>query len=259
MCKHRSLLFAGMLLLFSTIAAAQQPAAPPQEPPVYTYVASWGVPRQQWDAFTAYAQQNTRPVLERLAANGAIISWGIFSTYVHEIDGETHGVWWSAPTLAGIERARAELISRPPSPAITAAKHRDYLFRSLVHRSRTTQPTAGVLLVSESLVLPGKGQDWRQLWEKYNRPVLDQLFANGTLTSYELEVEQVHTTDPGMRFVVYTAPSMDAVDKVNAAIAAAGSSRTPEEQRTIGQSFLALIDGKAHRDYMASVSAYMYK
>ncbi len=52
---------------------------------------------------------------------------------------------------------------------------------------------------------------------------------------------------------------MDAVDKVNAAIAAAGSSRTPEEQRTIGQSFLALIDGKAHRDYMASVSAYMYK
>src|SRR5439155_398866 len=50
MCKHRSLLFAGMLLLFSTIAAAQQPAAPPQEPPVYTYVASWGVPRQQWDA-----------------------------------------------------------------------------------------------------------------------------------------------------------------------------------------------------------------
>jgi hypothetical protein len=198
--------------------------------------------------------------LERLLAEGALVSYGAFTSIVHETGGTTHGVWWEAPSIAGIMRVRDELLQQPPNPAMVAATgHRDYFLRSLIHRSRSVSPTSGYVWVSYNQVQPGKAREWRELWEKYTKPVFDELLANGTFSMYEVQVEQVHTDDPGGRFVVYVAPSADAADKVRAAFAALSQKRGEVETRAIAGAFADVTVPGTHRDFFAQVVIYATK
>ncbi len=88
---------------------------------------------------------------------------------------------------------------------------------------------------------------------------IHSLVASGAVTSYSLEVEQVHTQDPGWRHLVYVAPSADGIDKVFAAIAAAGQKRSAEENGAIGDAFAAVTVPNAHRDYFARVTNTAHK
>jgi hypothetical protein len=248
-------------LLFTVLCLLLAPAVAPaqQQQDVYTFVAEWAVPRDQWDAYASFNEKNARPVLERMYANGTLVSWGNFATIVHDEAGITHGVWFQATSIANIERVLAELLKLPPNPAVAGAKHRDYLLRSLVRNARASGPTGGYLWVSATQVKPGKGQEWRDLWDKYTKPLYDELLANGTITYYELEVEQVHTDDSGWRYLVYIAPTVDGLDKIRAAIVARNQKRSPEENRAIGNEFAEVTVAGAHRDFFARVLSYALK
>lgn len=241
-------------LLVPALAQAQQ-----AEPAVYTFVAEWVLPRDKWDQFNADWEKNSKPVLERLSANGTLVGWGTFAAVVHEDGNTTHGTWWAATSIAGIERARTELIKQVNPTLGTATKHFDYLLRSLVRGTRATGPASGYLWVSSSMVQPGKGQDWRAHWQKYSKPVYDQLLKDGTITYYALDVEQVHTQASGLRFVVYITPGADGVDKVNAAFQAASQKRSEEERRAIGSAFADMVVAGAHRDFFAWIASYWTK
>ena len=254
--KKHTYVLAVVLLLLSSVALAQQPMA---EPPVFTYVAEWSVARAQWDEFGKNFEQNNRPILERLVANGTLVGWGSFATYVHKEDATTHGTWWSATSVANIEKARAELIKVPATPAMMQARHHDYLLRSLIHKGRTSKAGPGFLVVSENLTMPGKGQDWRQNWEKNVKPVFDELLAGGAITQYSVDVEQVHTQDPGSRFVWYTGGGADVVDKVGAALQAANEKRSEAERQAIQQANQGVTNGAMHRDYYATITNYAHK
>ncbi len=236
------------------VAKAQQ-----QEPPTYIYVAQWSVPRAQWGEFTANFEKNGRPLLERMFADGTIISWGAVATVVHEEQGPTHAVWWEAPSIAGIERVREELIKIPPTPGMLAGKHSDLFLRTLLRRVHASGPASGYLWGSHTTTQPGKGQQWRELIEKYIRPTLDELLANGTLTAFYLQVEHVHTQDPGGRHIVFLTPSAEALDKVNAAISALLQKRSAEENRAITAAFDEITVPGAHRDYFARILSYAQK
>ncbi len=240
-------------LVAAFVARAQQP-----EPLVYTYVALWGVPRAQWDEFTAFGERSIRPVLERRLADGTITSWGNFATVVHEVDGFTHGIWWQASSIATIERVREELIKLPPSPAITGARHRDHLFRSLIHRSHAASGS-GYLRVIARRVESGKGQEWRELWEKYDKPTYDELLANGTISFYEVQLEHIRTEDPRLRYTVYITPTADALDKVVAAFLALEQKHSPEERRAVDAAFREVIAAGTRRDYFARIVSYAQK
>jgi hypothetical protein len=230
------------------------------ETPYYVYVAQWAVPRAQWDAYVAGWEKDTKPVLERMTANGTLVSWGVFTTIVHEADGITHGVWWAGSSIAALERVREELIKMPPAPALTAAtRHRDYLLRNLLHRSKTTAPSSGYLHVASWVVKPGRGAEWRELWEKYNKAALEDQFAKGNLLFYSVDVEHVHTQDPGVREVVTISPNAEAEDQVSAAIAAVAEKRSAEERRAIADAFAEVLVPGSHRDYFARVLSWWHK
>jgi len=255
MSKRIYLVLAVLLvgLLVPLVATAQQP-----EPPVYTFVALWNVPRAQWAEFTAFWEKNARPVLDRLQADGTIIGYGSFASVVHTEEGYTHGNFWETTSLAAVERALGELLKLPPNPASLGARHRDRLFRSLIYRARAASGS-GYVWVSATQVKPGKGREARELWEKYSKPTYDELLANGTISLYKLEVEHVHTESPGWRGVVYVAPSADAVDKVRAAFLALEQKRSSEENRAIGDAFAEVTVAGAHWDFFARVTNYAHK
>ena len=249
-----SLLIAGFVLLLPVAAQA------PPEPPSYTFVAEWNVPRAQWAEVTANFEKNSRPVLDRLMAAGTLTGWGSFASAVHSVDGPTHGTWFSASSVANIQKAFDELVRAPVNPAMESARHWDYYLRSITSKSKSVSAgSSGYLWVSSTKVQPGKGGEWRDLWEKYGKPVFDELLANGTITSYSVDAEYVHTDDPGWRHIVYTAPSADAIDKFGAATQAANQKRTAEERRAIGDSFAAVTVAGTHRDFFARVVSYAHK
>ena len=64
------------LLLTAASAVAQQPPAGKTS---YTFVAEWQIARMQWGGFESDFDKNTRPVLEKLAANGTLTGWHLAS------------------------------------------------------------------------------------------------------------------------------------------------------------------------------------
>jgi hypothetical protein len=244
-----------VLLLLGSLARAQ-----PQEPAYYTFVAEWAIERTQWGEFISNFERNSRPVLERMLADGTIAGWGAFETVVH-LDGEpTHGIWWVSRTIAGIERTRAEMIRQAQSPALLSARmHRDYFLSSALHKARAGSGSGGYLYVSSYLVQPGKGQQWRQLWDKYQQPVLDELLASGVLVFYGIDTEYVHTADPGLRFVVVGSASAEAEDRIAAAFAAAAGKRSAEENRAISAAFGEVLQAGTHRDFFVRLIAWAHK
>lgn len=235
-------------------------AASAQEPTHYTFVAEWAIERNQWQEFTTHFEKNVRPTLERLMADGTINGWGAFEAIVHQPNETTHGTWWTATSIANLERARGELIKIPPSPSMANAKiHRDYLLRSLMRTARATAAASGYLWVSSSMVKPGQGQAWRENFEKYNKPTYDQLSSGGTVTYFAVDVEQVHTEDSGLRFVVYISPGVDGPDKVSATFGAVAQKRSAEERRAIAETFANLTVPGTHRDFFARVISYAQK
>lgn len=250
-----------MLMLCALLLAAGSVSAQQMEPTTYTFVAEWQIPRAQWANFVADFEKNTRPVLEKMAANGTLVAWGAFETIVHTEEGMTHGTWWSSNTVAGIESTRAELLkaSTASSSLGSATKHRDYYLRSLIGNGKAAAGTNGYLSVSSYLVKPGQGQEWRQMWEKNNKAIYDDLVAKGLVLGYSIDVEDIHTDNPGWRHVVSMSPNADAEDKIGAAFDAANAKRSAQEQQAMTAAMANVLEPGTHRDGYAKIIRYWHK
>jgi hypothetical protein len=258
MLKSSFVGLAALVCVLSAGAPAAAQTAAAAEP--YTYVAEWNIPRGQWGTFTSDFDANTKPVLEKLAAAGTLISWGAYENIVHTPNGYSHGVWWSATSYAGIEKARLELVKAASgSTSLTAATaHRDYYLRSIAGAGKTSSGE-GYLSIAHYLLKPGKGQEWKQMWEKNSKPLLDELLGKGALLAYSVDVEDVHTDSPMWRHVVTVSPSAAADDQYVAADDAASAKLTPEERRTRGLMMEAVLEPGAHRDDYARILRFWQK
>jgi hypothetical protein len=243
-----------LLLALPVAAGAQQPA-----PPVYTFVAEWSVQRDKWLETSAFMDKSLRPIMERLVSDGTLVNFGTYETLVHQEDAETHGLWWSATSVAGIEKARLEAIKVPQPPGLLGARHHDYFLRKAVGTQRTGSGSGGYLRVASYVLQPGKGMQWREWWDKYTKPVYDALVADGTLLFYTMYVQQVATSNPSTRMVVSVAPSAEALDKAYAAFNAASEKRSAEERTAVDAAAAATVVADSTRGYLARVSAYSMK
>ena len=240
--------------LMPSVSSAQQAA-----PTGYTFVAEWDAPRDKWPEVAAYAEKNWRPLLERLVADGTLTNFGIYETVVHMPGDMTNGLWWSSNTMAGIEKARLEALKIPSAPALAAAKHRDYFLRTLIWKSRPGSGSGGYLRVATTVVQPGKGAQWRALWEKYSQPFYEEQLANGTFSGYGVQLEQVVTDDPGVRMVVSIGPSAEALDKAQNASNALNAKRSQDERDAITAAFNQVTVPGAARTYLARLTSFATK
>src|SRR5258708_37046525 len=70
---------AGLLVI--VLAVMLVPAALPQmepTPTVYTFVSQFQVPRANWAGYSEDTEKTAVPVLEKLTADGTILSWSTF-------------------------------------------------------------------------------------------------------------------------------------------------------------------------------------
>jgi hypothetical protein len=257
-------------LVASVLAVAVGSSVTAQDQPVvYTRVAQWQIARPSWGAYEKDLMKTTVPVMEKLLADGVIVEFGADRNTVHSPDGYTHSTWFTAKSLANLEKALDALVAseskltpeerRRQDTEFSGTKHADLVLRSVQFKNRAVKAEKGYGIVSSQKILPGKVQDYLGLYDKYTKPVLEQLYADGAVTAYGVDAEVVHTGDPGLRFFWHVVPDADALDKVEAAYAAARAKRTAEERRAIGAAFAELTDATAHRDSQASVIYYSAK
>lgn len=240
-----------------------------EEPVVYTRVSQWQIARPNWGAYEKDLKKNTVPVMEKLLADGVIIEFGADRTSVHTPDGYTHSTWFCARSQANLEKALATLVEseskltpeerRKGDTDFAGTKHADLILRSVAFKNRTIKTEKGYGSVAVQKTLPGKGQEYQELWDKYNKPILEQLYKDGVVTAYGVDVEVVHTGDPSLRFFWEVLPDAEAFDKEEAAFGAAREKRSPEERRAIGQAFVELRDAAAHRDSQTEIVYYSAK
>src|SRR6185369_7589811 len=124
------------------------------------------------------------------------------------------------------------------------SKTRDWLARDQV-ANFGPPPAAGVLPVTRYnfiKVKPGKSAEYRQTWEKYNKPVFDKLVADGSLLAYGLSVEEVKTDGDFTHFVWMAGANMGGLDKIAAAFAADRARRSDEEQSAITEQFTSVTE-----------------
>ena len=136
-------------------------------------------------------------------------------------------------------------------------KTHDYLTRDLVFNVTHTAPPEGLLPYTRFnfiKVKPGKGSEYRKAWEKYNKPILDKLLADGVIVAYGLGVEEVRTTGDFTHFAWYDTKDLSQMDRIRAAFLADRDHRSPEEQDAITALFTSLTDPDAARsDVVRSV------
>ena len=251
----RQILHASLLLLLVCFAALGQQT--PAQPQPLTFFYDYKVNPGKEDEFMNLIKTVGAPVRDKLMADGVVLAWGMETPILRYPGGTTHLIWFSVANMEGVDKVlmameaqQAKLEaeakankSKPPSERIREtvdmSKTRDWLATDLVFQVGPN-PAAGVLPVTRynfTKVKPGKGNDYRKTWEKYNKPIFDKLLADGVLLAFGLSTEAIKTDGDFTHFVWMATANMAGLDKIAAAFAADRARRTEDERNSIAQAF----------------------
>src|ERR1700675_1713288 len=204
---------AGLLVI--VLAVMLVPAALPQMEPtpvVYTYVSQFQVPRANWAAYSEDTEKTVVPIVEKLTADGTILSWSTFEQVIHTPDGYTHGAAWSSTSISGLMKVLDEIRKAGPRPGqIAATKHEDFLMQSSLYRAGSGTPT--YLRVVSAGAKPEKPGEYAAVLKKSLVPTFDDMIKKGAATYYGLDEQYVNTSAPSMRCLVINYPNAEGIDK----------------------------------------------
>jgi hypothetical protein len=233
-------------------ARAQGSSDEKEKPPIYTYVAQWDVARPDWPTFEKYDAAQ-KPAFEKLMADGTIIGYGFFKMAAHSVDGPNHGSWWTATSMANLLKVLSVVATQPIPPDIekieAASKHFDLILTSRHYAATAGSFANGYLRVATYRSKPGQGETVDKVISSYIVPMLERLVADGSLHSYSVDREAIHSDDPSAVDIAIVTNNADGLDKFMAALEANGKANP-----TGGPAFGAATESSAHRDFLAIAS-----
>jgi hypothetical protein len=240
----------GVCLLMLCLASAAvrplqaQTAAKPK-PAVYTYVATWDVPRGQWGDMVK-VDDGDKPLLDKLVADGTLVGYGAYTNLIHQEGEPTHGSWFTATSEGNLLKALEAIYAQPSSvgaPVQGASKHWDQILTGNIYNSKPGA-SGGYLTWSTWEVKAGQMHAYTELTKSAFVPVLEKLLAEGTITSYGQLTEDYHQGKLGVVYDYFTVPDAASLDKANKAFEDAFSSPA------VGDAMRALTEREGHRDFL---------
>jgi len=241
--------------VFCLLLAAGSVSAQPAPAPI-TSVAMFRVQPDRLERFVENVQIVTS-ALDRLMQAGTIDAYGLDTDVVHG-DGPNVALWYETRNFAGLAegdkavqgaiRANADK-AREVWTISDFEKHRDVIVRSL--ESGGGKVPAGALPVTffqMEKVKPGKMPVARMMFRHHDKPVEDQLVRDGVIYSYQMDVEAIHTMEPGAVWFLILAPGLESMDKIRSAFAAAQEKMSEADRRALEAMEEEVFDRKAHRD-----------
>lgn len=241
---------AALVLSLSAASAGAQPSD------YIVGVSLFKVKPEKGAAFVAAAKQALQAPLDKLAAQGAVLAWGIDTAdrSLHHPKEYTHSFWVAMPSLRTEDLLDEALASSPALAQLWSFVepdgHQDLLLRSVLSTSRPAQsPGTRLLLVRRFRIERGKDAEWRAFFAKHYQPVLDALVADGTLEGHGLMVEELIGSEPGTQWHWTRATSREAIGKMLGAFGPALAKMTPAERSIMQHEMRSLIvAGSVHDD-----------
>jgi hypothetical protein len=237
------------------VPAGAQSAAVKEKPRLYTYVASWIIPRARWDDMEKNRTANQK-ILDGAVASGTLLGYGDNETLVHQVDGATHSNWWIANSQAGLLDVLDQIYKSksPTSPVLASAtRHWDNIYVSKFYAWRPGSVKGGYVRGAVYKLKADAPNDAVDVLSKgFIVPLFEKLMADGSVVAYQVAEEAIHTADPALYFIFFLTPNAEGVDKANAGLRAA-----------IGENPLAvpaltsMVDYAAHRDELARSNAVL--
>ena len=237
------------IALFVSLVFFIAPIAQSQE--IFTYMTHWRVPRASFQTASEFNKNQSAPSFEKLVADGTILHWGIDEPLVHSATGHTHGSWFAATSMEGIDKAMSALTQggAGPNPIADASEaHHDHLMRSLAHGGKTSNIRDGYTRTIIQRVKPGRGADWIRYARASFKPVFDALVEDGTILVWEISTDAIHHGDPRARYIWYVTADAAGLDKVTAALA-----KHRSENPGPNSALRAASDREGHRDGLSHV------
>jgi len=218
-------------------------------PTVYTYVSQFQIPRANWAAYSEDSEKTVVPIVEKMTADGTILSWSTFEQVIHTPDGYTHGAAWSSTSISGLMKVLDEIRKIGPRPGqIAATKHEDLLMQTSMYH--VGSGTATYLRVVCSNAKADKPGDYTATLKKLLVPTFEEQVKKGVATYYGVDEQYVNTGAPSTRCVVITYPNAEGMDKWAAAITATMSKWSPAERAE----FFASTVADSRRDILARIT-----
>src|SRR5712672_4258965 len=239
-------------LLLIVVAAMLVPTALPQMEPtpiVYTFVSQFQIPRAQWASYSEDSEKSIIPILEKLAADGTILSWSTFEQVVHTVDGYSHGAAWSSTSISGLMKVLDEIRKAGPRPGqIAATRHEDFLMQTSMYHAGSGTPA--YLRVICSNAKADKPAEFTTMLKKLLVPTFEEQLKKGVATYYGVDEQYVNSSAPSTRCVVITYPNAESMDKWAVAINMTMGKWTAAERAE----YLAATVADSRRDIMARIT-----
>jgi hypothetical protein len=223
---------------------------------VYTFVSQFQVPRANWAQYAEDTDKTAVPIMEKMMADGTILSWSTFEHIVHTPEGYTHGAAFSSTTIAGLTKVLDEVRKAGPRPGqIASTKHEDFLMQSTTHQATSGHWTTGYLRVVCQQSKPENPDGYPAALKKYLGPTFDDQFKKGVITSYSIDLQYVITEAPSIRCGVFTYPNAESMDKWAGAINATLEKMSDADRAA----FFGSTVTDSRRDIMARLTHYAHK
>ena len=209
------------------------------KPPMYSYIAVWNIPKDQWEAKANQATA-AKNILDQAIAKRTIVSYGYDGNPLHD-------TFWLAMSKDGLESVRQQFqkIGITPVPAKAGAPippvsiliSRYYNWRTI--RCENAYVHVGIYKIKPDA--PDDAVD--QLSKNYIAPVLEKMFADGAIFEWETDTYADPKTSRGTFLIAYLSAKAEDLEKVNKAVQERLKSRLPKDP-----ALDSLIDVKASSD-----------
>ena len=240
-------------LLVGVPAWAQ--AGGPEKPVRYTYVSTWAVPRAMWGDYLKLEAADDQ-IFNKAVADGTLVAFGRYSILNHQDGQPTHGSWFSARSMANLIKALETVRSAPDNTAsaLAASKHSDLILESHDYNGHSGTFTNGYLRVGTWGFKHGASDPDGQTMKAVIVPALEKLLSEGALHAYQIDLESLHSLDPGVLNIAIVANGPDGIDKFNASL------ENLRKSNPAGMAgFQSLVDPHGHRDFLAHVDTMIQK
>jgi len=241
---------AGLFVI--VLAVMLVPTALPQmepTPTVYTFVSQFQVPRANWAGYSEDTEKTAVPILEKLTADGTILSWSTFEQVVHTVDGYSHGAAWSSTSISGLMKVLDEIRKAGPRPGqVAATRHEDFLMQTSMYGVGGGTP-AYLRVVCSNAKADNPG-NYTATLKKLLVPTFDEQVKKGVATYWGVDEQYVNTSAQSTRCVVITYPNAEGMDKWAAAIKATMAKWSAAERAEFAGS--TVLDSR--RDILARIT-----
>jgi hypothetical protein len=235
--------FAGVTLLVIFAIRAMPTAAQSMEikarPPMYSYIAVWNIPRDQWAARENQAA-SARKILDRAISDGTIVAYGFDGNPLHD-------TFWLAMSRAGLQKVLDQFnkigISATPAPAGATAPPVSILVSRYYNWHAGTWQNAYVHVGIYKFRSDAPPDVVDALSKNFFAPALERMLAEGAIFEWETDTYADPRDSPGTFLIAYLSSTAEGLDKANSALQKILKSRPLN-----GPAFDSLVDMSASRD-----------